>query len=424
MAAEYASAALTTIITLVVVIGGALIAGFWLLSRRKLRFGPAERIDKTQQEANILLVRADDAVNAAEDEVAFAIAQFGEKKAAPFVAALSLAQQQLREAFELQQKLDDSFPDTLTQRRDWSNRIAMLCRSAQSALEQQTAEFRGLRSLESSAPETHRALLERRDGLAKARDAASATLNELAEHYAPRALASVADNVRRADDALKLAGELLTESAQSMAAGNNVGDQLLHVTEHLATAEHLIDAIDTLKTELAKAERAAADLRSATKENLAEARALRDSPPDAASSNAVASAMREVEEALAGEALAGKGELADPLVELERLRQANAALDASMAGARNQQRRLDGARTALAGALVQARSQLAATGDYIAGRRGGVGAAARTRLAEAQRLLMLAEAEADPVAALDLARSSATHSRDADALARYDLLRA
>src|SRR5690606_24360179 len=165
--------------------------------------------------------------------------------------------------------------------------------------------------------------------------------------------------------------------------------------------------------------RAAAALREATLKNLDEARAMRESPPDASTSQLVASAISTVEEALAHDA-----SLADPLLELERLRQANAALDASMASARNQQRRLDGARTALAGALVQARSQLATTGDFIAGRRGGVGAAARTRLAEAERLLMLAEAETDPVAALDLARSSATHSRDADALARYDLMRA
>jgi hypothetical protein len=70
--------------------------------------------------------------------------------------------------------------------------------------------------------------------------------------------------------------------------------------------------------------------------------------------------------------------------------------------------------------LVSARSQIAATQDFIASRRGGIGADARTRLAEAQRLLEVAEAQSDPVAALDTARSSATYSRDADALARFD----
>jgi hypothetical protein len=34
---------------------------------------------------------------------------------------------------------------------------------------------------------------------------------------------------------------------------------------------------------------------------------------------------------------------------------------------------------------------------------------------------MLAEAETDPVEALDTIRRAVTHARDADALARYDL---
>jgi hypothetical protein len=35
---------------------------------------------------------------------------------------------------------------------------------------------------------------------------------------------------------------------------------------------------------------------------------------------------------------------------------------------------------------------------------------------------MLAEAEADPVEALDTARRAVTHARDADALARFDTM--
>ena len=83
---------------------------------------------------------------------------------------------------------------------------------------------------------------------------------------------------------------------------------------------------------------------------------------------------------------------------------------------------MDAARTALTGALVAARSQIATTADFIDTRRGGIGPEARTRLAEAPRLLVVAEAESDPVTALDTARASATYSRDADALARYDVM--
>jgi len=99
------------------------------------------------------------------------------------------------------------------------------------------------------------------------------------------------------------------------------------------------------------------------------------------------------------------------------------SLDTALAGARNQAQRLEHARVALTGALLTARSQIDTTTAYMASRRGRTGPEARTRLAEAERLFLIAGAEADPVVALDTARSSATYSRDADALARYDLMR-
>jgi len=95
-------------------------------------------------------------------------------------------------------------------------------------------------------------------------------------------------------------------------------------------------------------------------------------------------------------------------------------LDVMRSEARNRQLRLENARTALAGALLTARGQVSLTRDFIDGNRRRVQAAARTRLSEAERQLALAEAEADPVIALDNARRAMTHATDADALARYD----
>ena len=106
-----------------------------------------------------------------------------------------------------------------------------------------------------------------------------------------------------------------------------------------------------------------------------------------------------------------------PIAELDRVGNAVAELDLALASARNQQQRLEHARAALVGTLVSAKSQIAEVRGYIGSRGGGVDA--RTRLAEAERQLMLAEAESDPVEALDTARRAVTHARDADALARY-----
>jgi hypothetical protein len=120
------------------------------------------------------------------------------------------------------------------------------------------------------------------------------------------------------------------------------------------------------------------------------------------------------------EAALGAVDEADPAASITRIETTVVGLDAALARARNHAQPLEHASAALAGVLVSARSQIEATEQYIAARRGSVGADARTRLAEAQRLLVVAEAQADPVEALDTARSSATYSRDADALARYD----
>lgn len=423
MGPQLASAAWTAGITLVVVFIAIVAAGFWLLARRKARGQGPDTLGAQQQKANILLVRVDDAVKNAEDELGFAVAQFGDGKAGEFEKVLVAAKAQLSEAFGLQQKLDDAYPDSVTQRRDWSARIIHLCETAQTALAEQESEFAGLRQLEKNAPANLAAVRTAITSLDEKEAAAAKTLAALKSTYVETATAPVADNLLRAETERRNA-TAAADDAQAALDANTTGsatqtaaDAIRSAEEHSHRATQLLEAIGTLQTELGKASDAVTTLRKSTQANLAEARALRDAPPDADSSAAIARAIETVEAALAA-----KQPLSDPLASLEILRAANAELDTSMAGARNQQRRLDGARTALVGALVGARSQLSATRDFITTRRGGVGTEARTRLAEAERLLTIAEAESDPVAALDTARSSATYSRDADALARYDLM--
>ncbi len=439
MSGQLLSAAWTVGITVLVIFIAIVGIGFWMISRRKGAGSRQDALGTLQQQANILLVRADDTVKNAEDELGFAIAQFGAAKTEEFERVLADAKTQLREAFGLQQKLDDAYIDSETQRRDWNARIIHLCENVQNAIRAKEQEFAKLRDLEKNAPDNLASVRRAIDGIEARKAGSASTLATLRTDYADSAIATIADNLEqagreqdKATAAADRAQELLdngeaggagngtnptTKGSPSGAASDSATDLIRQAGDHAYRAGQFLDAIDTLRDELAKAADAVTALRESTRTNLAEARALRDAPPDADASAAVGRAIETVEHALATHKL-----LTDPLVTLETLRAANAELDTSMAGARNQQRRLDGARTALVGALVGARSQLATTRDYITTGRGGVGAEARTRLAEAERLLTMAEAQSDPVAALDLARSSATYSRDADALARYDLM--
>ena len=423
MSGQILSVVWIVVVTVVVAFTAIVGIGFWVLARRKKLRPAADALGALQQRANILLVRVDDAIKGAEDELAFAVAQFGDVKSQEFEAALVSAKAQLREAFNLQQKLDDASPDTDTERRDWSGRIIHLCESARTSLDAQESSFATLRNVEKNAPQNLTTVQAAITAVDTRILTATETLATLRSRYNERALSSVSDNIDRAtrertdaqhhaDLAQKaLDGEPTKEGEPSAA------DLIRSAGEHTYRAQKLLDAINTLNDELTKTTDALAALRESTSHSLAEARSVRDTPPDPDAGAAVGRAIQTVEAALATDT-----EAHDPLATLETLRAANAELDASMAGARNQKQRLDGAKTALVGALVGAKSQLRATRNFIDNRRGGVGTAARTRLAEAERLLAVAEAETDPVAALDTARSSATYSRDADALARFDLL--
>ena len=416
-AAEFVRAAWTIGITVLVIFVVLIAVGFWLLSRRNSRWATAPARQDISRRANILLVRLDDAVATGEEELGFAIAQFGRSVTSDYTKALASARSSLTEAFGLKQRLDDAVPDSETERRDWTARIIQLCENTSAALRDEAKRFDQLRHLERNAPANLATLRSLIQSLGDRRAVSAPQLRILRERYAASAIASVTDNLARADAALASAGTgaVAGEAALGATSTTAAVDAIRSATDDAHLAGQLFDAIDSLATELDRATDAVDTLVASTRRSLDEARALRDAPPDATSSAAIGDAIEMVERVLA------QPRNDDPFRALDEVRDAVADLDARLAGARNQQRRLDGARAALAGALAAARSQLAVTRDFISVRRGSVGAEARTRLAEAERLLTLAEAEADPLLALDTARSSASYSRDADALARYDM---
>lgn len=410
-------AAWTAAIVVAVVFAVGIGVGFWLLARRSSRPTRPSVRQPDLQRANILLVRLDDAVAAADDELGFAIAQFGSNAAGDFAKAITTARHGLAKAFALKQKLDDATPESAAQKRDWTAQIIHLCQSAQASLTGEQEHFDRLGRRGKDAPAAVRRVRQQLKSLTEQRQAAADVMRELKAAYSAGAIASVADSLQRADAAITLVTKSL-ERAESTLDDNSTTvtlDALDAATEQAHNAERLLDAVDALADELGKAQTMMESLVASTRSSLDGARTVRDNPSDADTGAAVGAAIAATEQSLKSL------DAGDPIRALDQLRDANAALDISLASARNQEQRLDGARTALTGALVVARSQLSVTAEFIAGRRRSVGAEARTRLAEAERLLTLAEVEADPVLALDTARSSAMYSRDADALARYDV---
>jgi plasmid stabilization system protein ParE len=410
------------VVTVVVLVTAAVIAGFVVLFRRRgdsgIRPTGATSLDALSKRAGSLLVRLDDALRDADDELGYAIAQFGPEKAREYGDALASARGKVAEAFRLKQALDDAYPDSDREKREWTLQVIALSEQAEKALAEQDAAFASLRRLEVNAAGTLADVRSRIAASTARLGSARDTLTGLATRYVPETFAQVAGNPDAAAALLATAASKADAAAPGISASgvSAVSGTLQEAGQAAHRADQLLDAVERTAADLAAADAALEQLRTRTKTDLVEAKAERDAAPDADTADAIIRAIAAIEAILAERPQPPTR----PIAELDRLGDAVAALDAALASARNQAQRLEHARAAYVGTLVSAKSQIAEARNYIGARGGGVDA--RTRLAEAERQLMLAEAETDPVEALDTIRRAVTHARDADALARFDTM--
>ncbi|WP_431795853.1 TPM domain-containing protein [Microbacterium enclense] len=414
-------ALIALVVFLVLALGGGLL-WLWLRRRRGAPAGanaPAESIDDLSRRAGSALVATDDAVKTSEQELGFARAQFGDDAAAPYAEALAQAKADLDRAFTISQQLDDDVPETAEQRRAGYVEILRLCTSADDALDAKAAAFAQLRALESDAPGALARARERQALAVTALNATERDLASLRERYADDALATVTDNPPQAHDRLDLAAQQFDVAERAIAAGST-GEAAVAIRAAeaaISQAEGLEKAVTSLADDLSAAERRAADLVAEIEGDLATADALRD--PDGRIAGAVATARTQLD---AGRAALTPPRTA-PLRALAALEQGNAAIDAAMGAAQDAAESRRRAESQLDALLVQARSQVSATEDFISARRGAIGPTARTRLAEAGAALVQAEQlrSADPVSALPFAQRAAELAGQAASLAQNDV---
>ena len=388
--------------------------------RRGAELAPGEQsqaqLDRT---AGSLLVELDDALRESEEELGFAEAQFGAAATAEFRAALESARDQVRQAFAIRQRLDDADAETSEERRALTLELIELCTAADAALDTHADAFEQLRDLEANAQAMLADLTNAQGALPGRLATAATTRDRLGERYGTEAIASIAGAVEQARELESFAAASLGSAREQLAAGQS-SEAALSVRaaqQSIAQAEQLALSVETLDAELPKAverrDAAAADLRA----DLGEAAALRTSAAGAVDAPALAAAI-----ATAEAALAGLGDQ-DPAGALAALDSADAGLATTLTAVRERQERQARARQQLARTRETALDQISSAHSFISTRRGGVGAAARTRVAEAERRLARAAAleKDDAEAALEEARLAADNAREALRLARADV---
>ncbi|MFJ8851543.1 TPM domain-containing protein [Streptomyces sp. NPDC102437] len=395
----------------VVVVGGAAALAGYAYTRRRRRtttrttpgakgWGPAstgpdgspqppEPLPELDARAKEALVDTDDAVRTSEEELGFATAQFGEEAAAPFTEAVGDAKGELTAAFRLRQRLDDSIYEDEATRRRMLDEIIGRCADAGARLDAVSEDFDRLRALERDAPQALATAEAAFRALAGRVAAAQATLNTMREEYAESAFAAVAGDIEQAKDRLVFATSSLNRGRQSVdSTSNSAAAVYIRATEGAVDqATTLVDAVERRSRELAEAAGRLPAALTGTETDLADAGGLLegagDGGPTAGLRGRIARAKSVLDDVRA-RMLAGPY---DPIDALRRVEEADAALDAALAGVRERDQGDRRALSLLDGAVLTARSAITAAADFITTNRGAVGSQARTRLAEAQRRL-------------------------------------
>lgn len=379
-------------------------------------------IEELQRRAGSALVQTDDAIRTSEEELGFATAQYGADSVVPFQAALDQAKGQLREAFTLKQKLDDSEPDTDEQRRGWNIRIVELCAAANHALDAQADAFDELRSLEKRIPEASAQVAAAAQQAAARVEQTRATVATLGQRYTDASLATVGDNVDQATQRLAFVQTALAAAAQKAGAGDTSAAAIgvRAAEESVDQATLLLDAVDRVAADLAKTQQSIDAVLPELESDLAEARALAASGDPGGTIAGVIAGTEQTVTDVRAKLAAGP---INPLEIAQRLDVANRSIDGVLQGVRDGRMQTQRAQSSLQQTLMAAKARISACEDFITARRGAVGPEARTRLAEAGRLVVQAEqtAAADPVTALGQAQRAAQLADEATQLAQRDV---
>ena len=152
-------------------------------AKKQVQDAAAADIKTLELRAGKLLVGLDDALKTSEQELGFAQAQFGDDQIRDFRAALTDAKATAKQAFEIQHKLEDPFPETPEQYRAMTLQLIELAERADATLDAQADSFEKLRRLDRNAPQVLDEIAKEQEGLADRIDAAENTLAGLVAQY-------------------------------------------------------------------------------------------------------------------------------------------------------------------------------------------------------------------------------------------------
>lgn len=392
-------------------------AGIWGRRKREQEALAAQDADLARR-AEQALVAADERIRTTSDELAFAEAELGESLTADLRKALAAVRTHLREAFQMHQLNHDEIPDTAEELRTRNARIVQLCEWAQDLLDEKTDVLAASVAKVRRAPEVIAQVRKDAEALSARIPQTREAVERLSGRYADSAMTQVAASAAEAEQLIAFAvhGASVSERRRAAKQNEEANVALETATEATRRASALLDAVEDFEIEALRAESTLAEVVADSRGDLITARSAPQVP-------AVTSAVSALQAALGS--LAPSGARNDPFAELSRLRDANTALDDAIAKAKHREANPLPSVQQVQHALDDADRQLGVARGLIAGHRGWIGADARTRLAEAERLRIdlsdMVSPEETREAALVGARRVAHLASEALQLAQRDI---
>lgn len=357
--------------------------------------------DELAAKSGHALLEIDNAIRSSEEELGFARAQFGLQQTDQFQEALGQAKESARTAFGLRRELDEPqmAEDEDAQRHAYAE-ILGLADQVQDALSVQAEHFEKLRDLQTRAPELLNELDQRADEVEAGLDSARARVKALTGRYSEAAVASVAENPDHAEALLAEARESVTEGKQRL-ENNDVQTAVTHlqiaedaIGQSATLLQDVQEAGSLLEESLSKLDAAMGSLAS----DIADADRL------AAQDSSVSSQRAEAQEALSA-ARAAKEDRGDPIKALQRLEDAETALDDALSTAREAEENRRRAEQRNAQRIQRVQQRVTMVQHYISSHRGVVQQNARAAIAEAERLVQQAQQMEPQEAAQVLSRA-------------------
>ncbi|GAA5166440.1 TPM domain-containing protein [Ornithinimicrobium tianjinense] len=351
-----------------------------------------------QREASEALVGMDNALRSAEEELAFAEAQFGTQRTEQFREVLGQARQAATEAFSLRQQLDDDQQEPEDVQRSMLARIVELTGTSRRTLDEHTQEFATLRSLQDRAPQFLDELATRARETRERVPAASQEVEGLAARYPAQALGTVREHLTQVDSLLRSADGFVTAGRQSVERDDRPAAVAAAraAEEAIGQASRLLDQISRAGEDLENASTELSRRVTSISSDLQDAQRL--APREPVVAQAVQRARAAVESAQSSRSTG------DPLRALAELDRAEHDLDTLLQPMRDAEAHLTRMRENFDQRVARVGARLRSIDETISTRRGAVSSGARTRISEALRVFDEAQSQArtDPGVAMGL----------------------